>query len=151
MKLNGFYEICLSYRFFPRPKTDDPGIQLCERRLKRRGNGGYCKCSGNVAAHELRWMNTSYFHPAFSEIMKASEVEARASPATCRCRVSPSNLSPGKLPHFTIGSKRILQCTSGGRAKFAKELEEIDTSSNTRANKLSAPIYHAPRRSIITA
>lgn len=120
---------------------------------KRRGNGGYCKCSGNVAAHELRWMNASYFHPAFSGIMKASEVGTRERPGDMleRRRVSPGNLSLGKLPHFTIGSKRILRRTKGWGPSLPRRLGiKIDTSSNTRANKLSAPIYHS-RRSIIRA
>jgi len=62
--------------FFPRSKTDAPCFPITWKSTSwlgwnAEGNGGYCKCSGNVAAHELRWMNTSYFHPpAFSEIMK---------------------------------------------------------------------------------
>lgn len=86
--------------------------------------------------------------------MKASEVGTREDPGDMleRRRVSPSNLSLGKLPHFTIGSKRILQRTKRTELKFTKELGiKIDTSSNTRTNKLSASIYHSPRRSIITA
>lgn len=54
--------------------------RLAETGGGRGAGGGYCKCSGNVAAHELRWMNASYFHPAFSGIMKAREVGTREHP-----------------------------------------------------------------------
>lgn len=56
--------------------------------VKIRRTGGECRetewrilydvTRRNVAgAHKLRWMSASYFHRAFSEIMKASEVGTR--------------------------------------------------------------------------